>query len=182
MPTEQHFFEIPIYRTSQERFNQECGSNLKRHLEKLQLSAFACEPTPEILLPAQQRFWETYGGPWQYNQVIGWIRLYVLGSQIRGDLWKMTGKRLQRKSRNQINRVGKIFEIDFTPDESSEEIHAKIEAELKQVQNGCAKKKQVLDLQCFRTIATCVDWRKLVATKLGCISQSLSEIGKLERR
>lgn len=115
-----------------------------------------------IRMQVEQHFWETYGGPWQYNQVIGWVRLYVLGSQIRGDLWEMTGKRLHRKSRNQIRHLGKAFEISFTPDESSEQIRDKIEEELERIQNEWGKKKRILDLQCFRTIASCIDWRKLM--------------------
>jgi len=126
------------------------------------LSGFPHEQIPATCLHVKQHFWETYGGPWQYNQVVGWVRLYVLGSQLRGDLWKMTGKRLHRKSRNQIRLLGKAFEISLTPDESSEQIRAKIEEELQRLQNELSKKKRVLDMQCFRTIASCIDWRKLV--------------------
>lgn len=113
----------------------------------------------------EQHFWEIYGGPWQYNQVIGWIRLSVLGSQLRGYLWNMTGKRFRRKSRNQIKRIGKVFEIDVTPDESSEQIRVKIEQELERLQKEWCKKKRFLDLECFRSLTPCIDWRKLMDMK-----------------
>lgn len=77
----------------------------------------------------------------------------------------MTGKRLHRKSRNQIRHVGKDFEIDFTPDESSAQIRAKLEHELKVLQKGLYKKKRFLDLECFRCLAPCIDWRKIMHMK-----------------
>jgi len=127
------------------------------------LSGFTrAQLSKNIRIQVEQHFWETYGGPWHYNQVIGWIRLYVLGSQLRGDLWRMTGKRFNRKSRNQIRLLGKVFKINFTRDESSEQIRVKIEQELERLKNKWCKKKRFLDLQCFQTLASCIDWRKLL--------------------
>jgi len=28
-----------------------------------------------------------FGGAWNFNEIVGFVRLYVLGSQIRGELW-----------------------------------------------------------------------------------------------
>lgn len=77
----------------------------------------------------------------------------------------MTGKRLHRKSRNPIRRVGDDFEIDITPDESSAQIRAKLEQELKRLQKALYKKKRFLDLECFRILSPCIDWRKLMDMK-----------------
>ena len=159
-----YFFEIPIYRISHERFNQKYDSALQRYWERLEeLSGFKRDKFPETSrLNTEQHFWETYGGPWHYNQVIGWMRLHILGSQIRGELWWMVGKRFHRKSRNQIKCLGKAFEIHFFPDESSEQIFARIEQEFEQFQNKWRRKGRIMDLECFRTLASCIDWRKLV--------------------
>lgn len=164
---ERYFFEIAIYRTSREQFNKKYDSDLQLYLEQFQkLSGFTRDPVIDnTRIHDKQYFWENYGGPWQYNQVIGWVRLYVLGSQLRGDLWMMTGKRLHRKSRNQIRHVGKAFEIDFTPDESSAQIRSKLEQELERLQKEWCKKKRFLDLECFRCLAPCIDWRKLMGMK-----------------
>lgn len=159
-----YFFEIPIYRISQERFNQKYDNDLQRYWEQFkELSGHAHNDIPKTTrLNSEQSFWETYCGPWRYNQVFGWMRLYILGSQVRGDLWRMVGKRFHRKTRNQIRPLGKAFEIDFFSDESSEQILAKVEQKLEQFQKKWRKKKRVLDLECFRTLSSCINWRKLV--------------------
>ena len=126
-------------------------------------SGFVHDKVPEnTWLNVKQHFWETYGGPWRYNQVIGWMRFYILGSQIRGELWLMVGKRFHRKSHNQIRWIGKVFEIHSFPDESSEQIFERIEQEFEELQNKWRRKGRVMDLECFRTLAPCIDWRKLV--------------------
>ncbi len=130
------------------------------------MSGFARNPIiKNTSIHDKQHFWENYGGPWQYNQVIGWVRLYVLGSQLRGDLWMMTGKRLHRKSHNPIRRVRDDFEIDIIPDESSAQILSKLEQELKHLQKSLYKKRRFLDLECFQSLAPFIDWRKLIDMK-----------------
>jgi len=161
---ERYFFEIAIYRISYEQFNKNYDIAIKHHLQNFQeLSCLSLDKIPESnLLYTKQHFWETYGGPWNYNQVIGWIRLFIFGSQIRGELWKMTGKNFTRKTRNQIQFMGKIFEIDCITGENSEQILKKLDNELDQIQKGLGKKKRILDLQCFKNLASYIDWRKLV--------------------
>ena len=158
------FFEIPIYRISHDRFNQEYDDALLRHWENFaQLSGYTRDNIPETSrLHVEQHFWETYGGPWHYNQVIGWVRLYILGLQVRGDLWRMVGKRYTRKSRNQIRLIGKILEIHFGRSESSEEILTRVEQRLQLIRNEWHKSKRVLDLECFQTLAPCINWRALL--------------------
>ena len=74
----------------------------------------------------------------------------------------MVGKRFHRKSHNQIRWIGKVFEIHSFPDESSEQIFERIEQEFEELQNKWRRKGRVMDLECFRTLAPCIDWRKLV--------------------
>ncbi len=35
-----------------------------------------------------------YGGTWEFNEVIGHIKLHFLGNQIRGEYWKVNAKRI----------------------------------------------------------------------------------------
>ena len=164
---ERYFFDIAIYRTSREQFDKKYDSEKRRYLDKLQkLSSFASNPvTDDTRIHDEQHFWENYGCPWQFNQVVGWIRLYILGSQLRGNLCMMKGKRLHRKSHNQIKRTGKVFEVDIFPDESSIQIRTRLEQELKRLQKVLYKKKRFLNLECFQNLAPCIDWRKLMHMK-----------------
>jgi hypothetical protein len=48
---------------------------------------------------------QSYGGPWRYNEIIGYIRLHFLGSQIRGDYFVVQAKRIVKTRRKIFWRV-----------------------------------------------------------------------------
>ncbi len=160
---DRYFFEIPIYRISQGDFDKKYSRDLKKRLEIF--SKFKYDGIEDTVLHATQHFWETYGGPWHYNQVIGWVRLYILGTQIRGELYWMAGKRFSRKTRNQIRLLGKAFEAHVFPNYSSEQILTRVEQELRRLQKEYHRKGRTMDLECFQVLAASIDWRKLVDTK-----------------
>ncbi len=164
MVHERYFFEIAIYRISHDWFNEGYERDLRRHWEQfIRLSGRTREQvSKELRLNVEQHFWETYGGPWQFNQAVGWLRLFVLGSQIRADLWMSAAKRLQRTARHQVRLLGKAFEIHCWPEQSSTEIRTEVEEELLRFQREFRKGRLVLDLECFRIAAPCMDWRRLI--------------------
>jgi hypothetical protein len=110
---ERYFFEIAIYRISHNRFNEGCERDLRRRWEQFtRLSGRTREQVSEELrLNVAQHFWETYGGPWQFNQAVAWLRLFVLGSQIQADLWMSPAKRLQRTAQSVVPDGGRASRI-----------------------------------------------------------------------
>ena len=40
---------------------------------------------------------ERFGGPWKFNQIVGWLRIFVEGRMIRAHLWWIQGKRINRR-------------------------------------------------------------------------------------
>ena len=116
---------------------------------------------------AEQHFWETYGGPWHFNQVVGWLWISIAGSQIRADLWFTRAKRLQRRPQHrQIALVGKAFELHCWPKQSSTEIYRMVLDELRMFQKEFRGGRMVLDLECFSNVGTGINWRALVAPSL----------------
>ena len=54
---------------------------------------------------------------------MGWLRLFITGSQIRADLYFTNAKRLLRRPKHrQISLIGKGFELTFWPEDTSEDI------------------------------------------------------------
>ena len=50
--------------------------------------------------------------PWHYNNTIGWIRIFLLGDQIRGDYYFIDAKRISKSLRQKRYRYHlKAFEI-----------------------------------------------------------------------
>ena len=52
------------------------------------------EPTQKNA--AEDRLRQSYGGAWEYNEIIGYIRLYFFGTQVRGEYWGVNSKRVVR--------------------------------------------------------------------------------------
>lgn len=98
---ERYFYDVPVYRIAEDRYLEE----LIRHTEKVlfpaddPLSATLRErdrlnPAENEQLRAHIAF--KYGGCWQYNEIVGYIRLFFLGSQIRGEYFGISQKRAIR--------------------------------------------------------------------------------------
>jgi hypothetical protein len=157
---ERYFFEMPIYRVTEAVFIERYRGDLDRFLATMLV------PEGHVLseglrLMATQHFWEKYGMPWRYNQAVGWVRLYALGSQVRGETWLARGTRHTATGRREYRVGGKAFEHWCHPGQTSDEIRGAVEEELLTFARTL-RRGHVLDLECFHAIAPFVDWRALV--------------------
>jgi len=103
---------------------------------------------------------------WKYNEIIGWICLKVMGSQIRGDYYFIVKKRIGKgiKKKRFIN-LGKAFEYFLSNNLSSTEIFKEIISKLELLnKNERPFKNRYIDLETFKTIGKFVDWKLLVNT------------------
>ncbi|MCZ7543735.1 MAG: hypothetical protein M5R40_09440 [Anaerolineae bacterium] len=157
-------FEIPIYRCTPHFFFTQFEKDKQKHLGELFLrSGIPREQAPDTYAGSELRFEDQYGGPWQYNQVVGWLQLYVLGSQIRGEIWFVDAERIRRKMRNKrFCHYGKAFELDVEPEDTSAKIYEGVLSELKQLEEEKPFKGRYLDLEALCNIGPLINWRELV--------------------
>lgn len=95
MLKELYFFELPIYRTSIEQFYQEVEKYIDKKFSKLNdFSKDYYENNPKEKLGWEQGHRKDYGSIWEYNDIIGYIKLYFYGTQVRGEYWSVTAKRI----------------------------------------------------------------------------------------
>lgn len=92
-----YFLELPVYRLSEDEYYEkrsaEIGSAVKDYASPI---------TPSNPLIAKrlsrrednirEHLLSEYG-VWRYNGIIGYVRLHLLGCQIRGEYWRVTTKR-----------------------------------------------------------------------------------------
>ena len=45
---------------------------------------------------------KSYGGPWIFNEIVGYIRLHFMGNQVRGEYFAVQRKRIVRTRRKQL--------------------------------------------------------------------------------
>jgi hypothetical protein len=163
MNFDHYFCDIGIYRITKEKFIVVYDRDLAKHFEWVKRASGTNAPLSENLrMHAEQNFWRRYGAPWRYNQVVGWIRLFATDASIRGELWMTSAKRLQRRQLHQISHMDKAFEMHCWPEQSSMDIYKDLENELLEFQKRFRNGRLTLDLECLRTIAPFVDWRKML--------------------
>lgn len=154
-------FDLPVYRLTSARYaadQQRAREKTRAHYEAL------CPAGGKISTALDQRIsdqqMDKYG-PWEFNEILGYIRLHFLGSQVRGEYFSA------EKQRNPISRT-KVFkwqtwklapERSFNPKASNDEILRVI----RQYVADCRAllPKRFIDDSAIETLGPHVDWRSL---------------------
>jgi hypothetical protein len=157
-------FEIPIYRCSAEQFVDDMENDTKKHLERLeQTSGATRETAPHSFEISEKYFRDTYGGPWQYNQIIGWLQICTFNNIVSGELWFIDAKRIYQKliAKHYVMR-GTAFELHNCNDKSSDAIYQMILAEIEKIRRKPPFAKRHLDLTLLQRLGEVIDWQKLI--------------------
>lgn len=158
-------FEIPIYRCSKKQFLEQMEKDIEKHLEWLEAASggITKEEAPRTFRLSEGHFRKTYGGPWEYNQVIGWLRICALHGIIWGEAWLVDAKRMLRKmNKKHYVKLGTVFELPDCSEESSEVICARIVAEIENLRGRKPFKGRRFELGPLKRIGPAVNWRKVV--------------------
>lgn len=169
--SETYFLDIPVYRVPQDRYYCEMESFIETRMysgsaeHDEQIRQFHAR-NPEQKTAFADHLRDQYGGAWNYNEIIGYIQLHFLGSQIRGEYWQVKGRRIQR-SRKKIfeRRTFKLApELDIPYQASNLQIYAIICLYL----TNCAKelKGRYIDTTIFEAIGPHIDWLALYRNAL----------------
>ena len=156
---DRYFLDLPIYRLSLDQHTTEMEAAKKKYLAPLKAHKKAAH---ESYKTADRWFDHFHWYPWRYNEIIGWLRLYALGTQIRGELWWVKAKRISRGMRKNFFYVGKAFESSFRDKHSNAEIAEEVAKDLKQFAKEKRMRKRTLDLECFKVAAPVLNWRALL--------------------
>lgn len=88
-----YFFDLPVYRISYDQYYKRRDALLAQTRNDIKASARpGYEPPESMLQRYEDQFYENYG-PWEFNEIIAYIRLHFLGSQVRGEFFSAEKKR-----------------------------------------------------------------------------------------
>jgi len=153
------FAEIPVYRCPPDAHEQW----VQHERIKWQApAAVVAGEDSESFRSATNYFDSKIWYPWRYNELIGFIRLYVCGSQVRGELWKRRAKRQTRFPRQAFYIVGDLFQSETSFLQSNDAIANALIAALEACGRERALQGRYLDLEPFRRMAAHTDWRRLI--------------------
>jgi hypothetical protein len=96
-----YFFDLAVYRLPEDQYYAERTAHVDRVVFPLGTPRIADmrkleEVRPEIIDALRARAEESYGGIWRFNEVVGYIRLHFLGTQVRGEFYGPNRKRIVR--------------------------------------------------------------------------------------
>ncbi|PYI91908.1 MAG: hypothetical protein DME97_12000 [Verrucomicrobia bacterium] len=147
-----YFFDIPVYRLAQNEYEAKQGAYIKSMM-------FETENHDQEAM-MRGHHWTFYGGSWQFNEIIGYIRLHFLGTQIRGEWWTVDAKRVTR-TRTKIFRYSGwkvVYEQEIPKGSTSKEIYRLLLLYLERAQKDKKLKRFYVDTSVFESIGPLVDW------------------------
>jgi len=162
---DQYIFDIPVYRKTHEEFNTEINRELAKRVERI----VSCDPQRRPLNR------ETYGrqkdaviaesgGPWQFNQIVGWLRLFAEGDKIGCHLWWVNAKRLNRRMQKKRFQLQTFSDVlgGGCRNKYSNEIYDILLKRLIEEAAEPQYKKRYIDLNVFRRVGPFIDWRGML--------------------
>lgn len=104
---------------------------------------------------------KTYGGCWEFNEIIGYIRLHFLGSQVRGEYFSVNKKRIVRTRTKQFEfMTWKLApEVEIEPPYGTAEILNAIYQYIEDCRHEV--RTRYIDTSKLDAIAPFVDWERL---------------------
>lgn len=165
-----YFFDLPVYRLT-------AGTYYAARSDYIDKVLFRPGSPDEQYLRGKDRnnprdkdwfrdyLGKTYGGCWEFNEIIGYIRLHFLGSQVRGEYFSVNKKRIVRTRTKRFEfMTWKLApEVEIEPPYGTAEI---LDAIYEYI-NDCRREvpKRYIDTSKFDTIAPFVDWEGLFRRK-----------------
>ncbi len=158
------FYDLPVYRLEEDRYYEQ----QRKYIDDVVFppdSPFRDDliardkDDPHAFEGIKDHVWRSYGGAWQFNEIIGYVRLHFLGSQVRGEYHAVRKKRVVRTRRKQFEYLTwKLApEVDIFEPTSNENIYSAI---LEYI-DDCRKelKNRYIDTSIFEILGPCVDWK-----------------------
>jgi hypothetical protein len=157
------FFDVPIYRLTEDEYIAEFEKTRQKRLGPEGIAALGKQEqeNPACEGRRRERLLDSYGGPWQFNEIVGFIRLVFMGGQVRGHLWMVRERRIKRtRTRTLFFRSLKAApEMELPRDASNLQIYEAISEYLGRVQRKFPTR--FIDTLMFDRIGSFVDWRAL---------------------
>lgn len=156
---------IPVYRIQREAYYEQRGAFTEKIIfggSDAEFKREYCKVNPDYLSNYKDAIHAKYGGSWEYNEIIGFIKLHILGSQIRGEYWQDDKKRFVKSRSKQFKYVTHKLapENSFYKEAPNIEIYQAICSYV----DDCREelKNRYIDDSNLKNIGKYVDWKSLI--------------------
>lgn len=146
------FLDIPVYRLPSDEYYRQRDAFVEKALHP-------GIPRKSI----EQHLVDVFGGCWEFNEIIGYIRLHFLGGQVRGEYFAVNRKRIVRTRHKQFeyvsHKLAPEVEIEMPVTDQT------VEAAARQYLHDCQRElpRRHVDLEGFNVLAPYIRWYDLWA-------------------
>lgn len=153
-----YFFDIYVYRISSKEYCQQMD---EARITFLDGKEEFFKQYPNFRHLNIKTFNKIFGGIWEYNEIIGFIKLHILGTQVRGEYFSVDSKRIVKTRKKQfkhsVHKLAPERELPLTGD--NQEIYNVILSYLE----DCKKElpKRFIDTSLFEMVGPYIDWKEL---------------------
>jgi hypothetical protein len=164
----QYFFDIPVYRLPEERYYRERDKHVEgvvypedSPFNEVRREKEAADPHHNIAI--RDHLQRAYGGCWRFNEIIGYIRLHFLGSQVRGEYYGVRKQRVVRTRTKTLEYITWKLAPEF--DIPHPQTNAEIFETVRRYLNACRRElpERYLDTELFEGVGKHIDWCSLFA-------------------
>ena len=163
-----YIFDIAVYIMDEDVYYHEMNKRVDDYLHKTFISqGLTRQKAPEIFDYAADRIRKSFGGPWEFNQVVGWVRLYAEHSHIGAHLWWVQSKRLQRKMNKMfyLTTPSNLLATHFYSEDDSAKIFGDTLSAIRGLSKDKAWRKRHVDLEAFVRVGPYINWRELLNSR-----------------
>ena len=173
-PTQQYLFEIGVYRLSLDAWLEERERERSQAVRRMTTQG-ATERSAEAAAS-----WGVRYQCWEYNQIVGWIRLLWdgPGPVVKAYLWQVgvSAHRAQRRFDHRFrpfpflsgNPSHKLFEEWFDRDTPDADIYRRLLAQLRRTTKpGGDVERMHVDLEAFETVGPHTGWAAAIGIGTG---------------
>jgi hypothetical protein len=161
-----YFFDLPVYRLSRERYYVERDEFVDKNLfppnsPDRDYLLKRDRDNPHVNIGFRDHLQRTYGGCWEFNEIIGYIRLHFLGSQVRGEYFAVSRKRIVRTRTKTLEY--KTHKLAPEVDVQAPYQRPQVLAAIRQYIDACKRevRPRHIDATLFEALARFVDWESL---------------------
>ncbi|TDA69667.1 hypothetical protein E0765_00025 [Sulfuricurvum sp. IAE1] len=154
-----YFFDIPVYRLSEEKYDAQTDAEIQENYQQMYLKNGRAKPS--ISYDDYFEKMSIFYDPWRFNETIGYIRLYFLGHEIRGDYCQHKVSRIYKTRRKHIRyKTYKLADEISILNQNDTQIYESILLYLQK----CASElpKRYIDMENFKQIGRYVHWNALI--------------------
>lgn len=156
-----YFFDVPVYRLSEQEYNIEQKNHCKKLYEQIHTRIDGTKRNPLLTYEKYYEQSSIFRDMWRYNEIIGYIRLHILSSQIRGEYFQHKSTRIRKtRTKSFTYKTHKLASEMNIMNQNNDEIYNSILNYLLRCEKEL--KKRCIDIESFKNIGQYVDWNKLI--------------------